>query len=232
MKTNTSAGIRKRQRAKSNERVWVRHHPSLGEKYAWVVTWRDVEGKRRKKFYRTKSDADTFAEIKLTEVTNNGTQSESAYADERFRVMAWDAARKLRAVDSMLTPARVVDWFIDWRQRLEPFGRTVEEAVSYYAEHLRATARSVTIKGLIEQYRQSKSERASVRCTCATLTSAWNGSRRSSAMRWRMKSRQRRLKTGCTGWVSAGNPRTIFASIYTAFSTSDSNAIISPPIRF
>ncbi|MEA3188169.1 MAG: hypothetical protein QOD99_1999 [Chthoniobacter sp.] len=156
MKTNEPARARKRLRARNSDHVWVRHHPSLGEKYQWVVAWRDSQGKRCKKFYASKREAETAAEIKGTELTNKGVQAQSAYADERFRVMAWEAAEKLRQAEPDLRLGQLVDWFIGWRNDLTPHRKKVADAVDHYIKHLGNNARSITINELIAHFRRSK----------------------------------------------------------------------------
>ena len=92
----------------------------------FVVNYREA-GERKRKFFETKNEADTFAQNRNIELENKGR--EGAEFPSWLRVMAQKAVEKLK-----------------------PFkGATIETAVDHYVAYLEASAKSCTAAALVEQ---------------------------------------------------------------------------------
>lgn len=76
-------------------------------------------GKRKRKFFETKLAADSWAAFKNAERDTHGIAH--AEFSEALRVMAQNAV-----------------------ERLQPHGKTIDDAVGYYLAHLEASAKSCT----------------------------------------------------------------------------------------
>src|SRR4029453_5439949 len=96
----------------------------------FVVNYREA-GKRKRSFFETKRQADAFASFKNSELKQNGIE----HAE-------FPSARRVRA---QTTP-----------QRLEPFGRTITDAVDHFVAHLEATEKSVTVTDFVPHLLSSK----------------------------------------------------------------------------
>jgi integrase len=96
----------------------------------FVVNYREA-GKRKRSFFETKRQADTFASFKNSELKQNGI--EHAEFPSALRVMAPSAS-----------------------QRLEPFGRTITDAVDHFVAHLEATEQSITVTEFVPQLLSAK----------------------------------------------------------------------------
>src|SRR5215470_17567338 len=79
----------------------------------FVVNYREA-GKRKRTFFGTKEQAESFAAFKNAELKRNGI--EHAEFPTTLRVMAQSAV-----------------------ERLKPFGRTITDAVDHYITHLKAS---------------------------------------------------------------------------------------------
>jgi integrase len=90
-----------------------------------VVNYRE-DGKRKRSFFETKRQADTFARFKNSELQQNGI--EHAEFPSALRVMAQSGAERLAA-----------------------FGRTISDAIEFYIAHLKASERSVTVAEFVPQ---------------------------------------------------------------------------------
>jgi integrase len=104
--------------------------PFRVKKYRWssgryVVEGRE-NGKRSRKFFDTKADAEAHASLKNIEHENKGR--EHAEFDSRLRIMAQDCADKLEA-----------------------FGKTIEDATQHFILHLQAIERSCTVAALVDE---------------------------------------------------------------------------------
>jgi integrase len=98
-----------------------------------------ISGKWKRKFFHTKSEAKTHVQLKEIELLNQGR--EGAIFPTSLRVMAQREA-----------------------ERLDPFGKTISDAVDFYLKHLEATARSVPLnEAMRELVRNRKSNGASRR---------------------------------------------------------------------
>src|SRR5436190_14415630 len=102
--------------------------------YLKFVVRSKLSSKWERRFFRTKTEAQTYVRLKEVELLNQG--KEGATFPSSLRVMAQHGADKLR-----------------------PFGKTISDAVDFYANHLEATRRSVPLrvamKELIENRRLS-----------------------------------------------------------------------------
>ena len=93
--------------------------PYAHDRLKWVVRGKE-NGKYVRKYFEKKAEAETFAQIKNTELLNQGT--EGASFPTWLRVMAQRQ-----------------------QDRLQPYGKTLADAVDFYLKHLEATTRSVSI---------------------------------------------------------------------------------------
>jgi integrase len=96
----------------------------------WFVEGRE-NGKRTRKFFATKGEAQTYRDLKNNELLNRGI--EHAEFPTALRVMAQNAA-----------------------ERLKPFGQTIADAVDYYVAHLQASAKSCTAAQLVDELLKAK----------------------------------------------------------------------------
>ena len=104
-----------------------------------VVVYR--EGKRiDQKWFKTKGEADTKAAEFRTQLNNVGAQ----------------AAASITSVDQML--------IMEANEKLKPYGRTLRDALDHYLEYLGRTAKSISIRDLVDRFMQAKRrEKQSVR---------------------------------------------------------------------
>lgn len=96
----------------------------------WVVGWRD-NGKRKRTFFETETKAKTWAEQKRNEFANDGIKALNM--SDELRTMATSGAERLR-----------------------PFEKTLQDAVTHYVQHLEAVKRSCTLNELVEKFIQPK----------------------------------------------------------------------------
>ena len=91
----------------------------------WVVRGK-VHGKWTRKYFGTKGEADTYAQIKNTELLNLGQQGVELPIE--LRLMAMDCQR-----------------------RLEGFGKTILDAVNFYIPHLAKPKSAVSVKTVADE---------------------------------------------------------------------------------
>src|SRR5438067_7105480 len=91
----------------------------------FVVNYREA-GKRKRTFFETKDQADSFAAFKNVELKRNG--AEHAEFPTALRVMAQSAL-----------------------EQLKPFGKTIADAVQHYVAYLKATEKSCTAMALVNE---------------------------------------------------------------------------------
>jgi integrase len=96
----------------------------------FVVEGRE-NGKRSRKFFATKSEADTYASRKNIELENFGR--EHAEFPERLRIMAQEC-------DALLSE----------------FGKSIADATKFYVGHLKASQRSCTVAALVNEFITAK----------------------------------------------------------------------------
>jgi integrase len=91
----------------------------------FVVNYREA-GKRARKFFETKRDAETFSQIRSVEFQNTGREGMEFPA--ALRVMAGEAA-----------------------DMLAPFGKTIRDATAFYVAHLRQQEKSIPLSAAIAE---------------------------------------------------------------------------------
>src|SRR5207253_3677354 len=96
----------------------------------FVVNYREA-GKRKRSFFGTKEQAESFAAFKNGELKRNGI--EHSEFPTAIRVMAQEAV-----------------------EQLKPFGKTITDAVGHYVAHLKASERSCTATQLVEELLKAK----------------------------------------------------------------------------
>jgi integrase len=100
------------------------------KKYKWATRKYVVEGrengKRSRKFFETKAEANSYADLKNIELKNKG--AEHAEFDSRLRLMAQDCARMLAAI-----------------------GATIEDATKHYIAHRKAIDNSCKVAQLVDE---------------------------------------------------------------------------------
>jgi site-specific recombinase XerD len=96
----------------------------------YVVNYRGA-GKRKRTFFETKEQAESFVAFKNAELKRNGL--EHAEFPTALRVMAQNAVEKLK-----------------------PFGRTITHAVDHYVAHLKASEKSCTAAELVKELLKAK----------------------------------------------------------------------------
>jgi integrase len=100
------------------------------KKYKWASRRYVVEGrengKRSRRFFNTKGEAAAYADLKNIELENKGR--EHAESDSRLRDMAQSCADKLQA-----------------------FGKTIEDATVHFIAHLQAIEKSCTVAVLMDE---------------------------------------------------------------------------------
>jgi len=89
---------------------------------------------RHRHFFRTKTEAETFADAQRTKILNEGQRGLALPDDVRVQ-----AAR--------------------CAERLKPFGYSIEQAVDHFIEYLQATRRSVTVTALVPEYVKAKRQK-------------------------------------------------------------------------
>lgn len=98
-----------------------RYHDPSRPKLKFVVTGPKIAGKRWRRFFENKAEAEGFLQLKRVERENYGTRA--LEFPEQLRVMATDAA-----------------------EALAPFGWTIRDAVAFCLPHLKARHRSCPIE--------------------------------------------------------------------------------------
>jgi integrase len=99
-------------------------------KYKFVVNYREA-GKRKRAFFEAKNEGDTFALNRNIELKNSGR--EGAEFPTELRVMAQNAV-----------------------EQLQPFGKTITDAVADYVARLKASAKSCTAEQLVKELLAAK----------------------------------------------------------------------------
>src|SRR5438132_2897891 len=107
-------------------RVRKYKHPRL----KFVVNYRE-DGKRKRKFFETKEQADAFSALKNAQLKKSGI--EGAEFSSRLRVMAQECA-----------------------ERLSGYGKTIADATNFLIVHLKASERSCTAARLVTELRSTK----------------------------------------------------------------------------
>jgi integrase len=103
------------------------HHGRSG----WTISGHYVHGKRVRRFFNTRDDADTFLRHLRVKQENLGTHATAI--DQRLHVMAVESA-----------------------ERLNEYGRTIADATAHYIRHLEATQTSRTIEEATREFLRDK----------------------------------------------------------------------------
>ena len=107
--------------AKPAYRIKKYKHPRL--KY---VVRSKISGKWQRKFFKTKAEAETYAQQKEIELLNQGR--EGVQFPSWLRILAQQA-----------------------QERLQPHGKTISDAVEFYVKHLEATQRSAKVSHALDE---------------------------------------------------------------------------------
>ncbi len=106
-----------------------RYKHSKTSKY--VVDGLRINGKRRRKFFAIRQEADIYAESKNIELQNDGLKAIAI--PDSLRDMAAECAKKLK-----------------------PYSSSIADATNYFVRHLEATKRSITIEQLKKEFIEVK----------------------------------------------------------------------------
>jgi integrase len=90
-----------------------------------------LTGTWRRKFFRTQREAKTFCELKEIELHNQGREG-------------------------VMFPAEIRVAAIRAHKQLEPYGKTIDDAVAHYLEHLRTERGSVPVRQAIDELLQNR----------------------------------------------------------------------------
>jgi integrase len=107
-----------------------KYHDSNRPHLRFVVNYREA-GNRKRAFFETKAEAETFAQNRNIELKNSGR--EGAEFPTALRVMAQNAVEKLK-----------------------PFGKTIDDAIAHYVAHLKASEKSCTAVQLVRELVKAK----------------------------------------------------------------------------
>ncbi|MGZ0655629.1 tyrosine-type recombinase/integrase [Coraliomargarita sp. W4R72] len=127
-------------RRKQTKPVLKEVQNKIRPEFKYRVYYLGSGGTRTSSVFKSKSEASNFYEIKLAESENLGSEVSSVISDKVKREV-FEAMR-----------------------RLEPYGKTISEAVEHYVQHLEATEQSRPIDELIDMFleemrRAGKSDR-------------------------------------------------------------------------
>jgi len=111
---------------KAGYRIKPLKHP----RFKWVVRGKE-SGKWVRKYFSKKTEAETYAELKNTDILNLGLEGKEFSLG--LRVMATECERDLA-----------------------PFGKTIRDAVNYYLPHLLRSSKARPIEKVIEEAEVSK----------------------------------------------------------------------------
>jgi len=92
----------------------------------WCVTWPRIGKGRNRQFFKDKAEAETVLQQKLVEQQNYGAAGLSF--NERQRTE-----------------------YLECAEELQPFGKTIRDAINFYVPHLRALKRTCTAAELVDE---------------------------------------------------------------------------------
>jgi integrase len=107
--------------------VPYRNHP----KYKWKIAGLYEAGKRVRRFFKARAEAETF--VRQREIKAENLGSRATHIDQRLHVLA-----------------------IECHDKLAPYGKTLADATDFYCRHLDAVKRSCTLNELVEGFLQTK----------------------------------------------------------------------------
>jgi integrase len=99
--------------------------------YKWKVAGFYEAGKRRRRFFTSKREAETF--VRQLEIKAENLGSRAVHIDPRLHVMA-----------------------IECSDRLAPYGKTLTDAADFYCKHLEAVEQSCSLNQLVAGFLQMK----------------------------------------------------------------------------
>src|SRR5579863_3756283 len=115
-----------RHRSPKLKVVPYRHH-----RFRWTITGHYVNGKRVRRFFETRTEADTFLHELRIKRENLGTRA--ANIDQKLHVMA-----------------------VEGSERLKPYGQSIDAAIEFYVRHADAARRSCTVEELTDMLLKAK----------------------------------------------------------------------------
>jgi integrase len=92
----------------------------------WCVTWPKIGKGRNRQFFKEKSDAETLRDQKLIEQENHGRAG-----------MAFNERQRAE--------------YLECAEKLQPFGKTIRDAIDFYLPHLHATNRTCNAVELVTE---------------------------------------------------------------------------------
>ena len=92
----------------------------------WCVTWPRIGKGRNRQFFKDKTEAETVLQQKLVEQENQGRAGLSFSERQRAE-------------------------YLECAEKLQPFGKTIRDAVEFYLPHLRASNRTCTATELVKE---------------------------------------------------------------------------------
>jgi integrase len=119
------------RRHRKNRPCVVSSHLRSRPLFKWAIAGYYVDGKRVRKFFKTKDDAQTF--VRGLEITTENLGTRATQIDPRLHIMA-----------------------VECNDLLTPYGRTLSEATDFYCKHLNAVQRSCTVSKLIPVFIENK----------------------------------------------------------------------------
>ncbi len=126
-------GLDFQRNANNDGRMTTQRRKIIARKYSdpnrpnlkFVVAYREA-GKRKRQFFDNKKQAESFADFKNAERHSKGI--EHAEFSTALRVMTQNAV-----------------------EQLQPFGRTIDDAIAHYVAHLKASEKSCTAEELVKE---------------------------------------------------------------------------------
>src|SRR5260370_9983529 len=126
-------GLDFQRNANNDGRMTTQRRKIIARKYSdpnrpnlkFVVAYREA-GKRKRQFFDNKKQAESFADFKNAERHSKGI--EHAEFSTALRVMTQTAV-----------------------EQLQPFGRTIDDAIAHYVAHLKASEKSCTAEELVKE---------------------------------------------------------------------------------
>jgi len=104
--------------------------PYAHERLKWIVRGKE-NGKWVRKYFEKKVEAETYAQIKNTELLNQGMEG-----------VAFPAALRVMALEC--------------EKRLAEFDKTIRDATDFYIPHLQRSQRAVALRGVMDEVLTAK----------------------------------------------------------------------------
>ena len=107
------------------------YHDNRKPHLKWTIAGHYIKGKRVRRFFPTKGEAETFVQRIQIKAQNLG--SRALHIDPSLHVMA-----------------------VECHDQLAPYGKTIRDATKFYRQHLETIKRSCTVEELIAGFLQNK----------------------------------------------------------------------------